>query len=353
MDEQRYNGGGEMKRFVEVWGTAIASLCYCFLLPRRLPSGPLRLLSLLPVVALFAVLPLRLSIAHLVGTASFFLTWLANSKLLLLAFGLGPLSPDHISLLHFICLACLPIKTPRFTPTRDHLRPISSSSSSSPAVLALKSLVLAVTIPSYGLIAQTLHPYVIIGLHCCHLYMLIEVVLALGAVVPRALGLESAPQFDEPYLATSLQDFWGRRWNLMVTDILRQTVYDPARQIWGPALGRRWAAAAASVAAFLVSGLMHELVFYHLTRVPPTWEVTWFFVLQGLATAAESAAKRKVGWRLHRAVSGPLAVGFVVVTSVWLFWPPILRNGVVARAIGEFTMAVEFIRQCFRFRSSQ
>lgn len=42
-----------------------------------------------------------------------------------------------------------------------------------------------------------------------------------------SIGLRIAPQFDKPFLADSLANFWGRRWNLPVGMCLRQTIYDP------------------------------------------------------------------------------------------------------------------------------
>ncbi|KAJ4866546.1 putative long-chain-alcohol O-fatty-acyltransferase 3 [Raphanus sativus] len=41
-------------------------------------------------------------------------------------------------------------------------------------------------------------------------------------LVFASLGCDLEPQFNEPYLATSLQDFWGRRWTSMVTAISGQ-----------------------------------------------------------------------------------------------------------------------------------
>ena len=38
------------------------------------------------------------------------------------------------------------------------------------------------------------------------------------------------PHFDSPYLATSLRDFWGRRWNLTAANTLRFLVYEPILQ---------------------------------------------------------------------------------------------------------------------------
>lgn len=188
------------------------------------------------------------------------------------------------------------------------------------------------------------------GMYGLHVYLGVELMLAMSATMVRAImGLEIEPQFNEPYLATSLQDFWGRRWNLMVSSILRPTVYKPVQRIFNSQL-------LAVFATFLVSGLMHELIFYYLTRVSPTWEVTCFFVLHGICTAVEVAVKKAVGerWRLHRAVSGPLTVGFVAVTGVWLFLPQIVRNGVATKAIREYSIVVEYFRDNIQvyFKSS-
>ncbi|GJZ23792.1 long-chain-alcohol O-fatty-acyltransferase-like protein [Tanacetum coccineum] len=176
----------------------------------------------------------------------------------------------------------------------------------------------------------------------------VELVLAITAYLTMflKLGFEIEPQFNEPYLATSLQDFWGRRWNLMVSRILRPTVYDPVREITSPLIGKQYSQLPAIFLTFLVSGLMHELIYVYLTRVWPTWEVTWFFVLHGVCTAVEVAVKKAVNgrFRLHRAVSGLFTVVFVAVTGVWLFLPQILRNGVDVKAIDEYYILVNFLR---------
>lgn len=186
----------------------------------------------------------------------------------------------------------------------------------------------------------------ILALYCCHVYLGVELVLAVTAAPVRAiLGLELEPQFNEPYLATSLQDFWGRRWNLMVTSILRPTVYHPVRRVSARVLGNRWALPPAILATFVVSGLMHEVIYYYLSRASPTWEVTWFFVLHGFCVVVEVAAKKALagGWRLHRMVSGPLTVGFVAVTGGWLFFPQVIRNGLDRKAIDEYSILLRLI----------
>lgn len=101
------------------------------------------------------------------------------------------------------------------------------------------------------------------------------------------------------------------------------------------------------LAAFTVSGLMHEVIYYYLTRVTPTWEVTWFFLLQGVCTAAEVAAKKASAgrWQFPPAVTRPLTVVFVAVTSFWLFFPQLLRNHVDVKTIGEYSILIDFVKE--------
>lgn len=94
---------------------------------------------------------------------------------------------------------------------------------------------------------------------------------------------------------------------------------------------------------FVVSGIMHELMFFYVIRVPPTWEVTWFFVLQGTCMAVEVAVKKAVKGRLqlHRVVSGLLTIGFLLVTGAWLFFAQLLRNDVDAKVINEASVLLK------------
>ncbi|XVF75235.1 hypothetical protein PTKIN_Ptkin13bG0171000 [Pterospermum kingtungense] len=112
---------GEMSNFFRIWLSVVVSLCYCHLIGKIIPKGSARLLCLLPVVCLFTLLPLNLSSIHLGGTTAFFIAWLANFKLLLLAFGNGPLSSPSLSLPRFLAVACLPIKIEQNPHPKSHL----------------------------------------------------------------------------------------------------------------------------------------------------------------------------------------------------------------------------------------
>jgi len=67
----------------------------------------------------------------------------------------------------------------------------------------------------------------------------------------RLAGVDCRPLFRTPLRSRSLGEFWGRRWNLAFSEMAAVAVYRP---LVGR-LGRRGATAA----AFLYSGLVHEL----------------------------------------------------------------------------------------------
>nr|GMD77020.1 acyl-CoA--sterol O-acyltransferase 1-like [Ipomoea batatas] len=160
------------------------------------------------------------------------------------------------------------------------------------------------------------------------------------------LGLELEPTFNEPYLSASLQDFWGSRWNLMVNRILRPAVYSPFYDVSDKYLGRKWATYPAVIATFMVSGLMHELIYFYLGRVRPTWEITWFFLLHGACVAVEIALKKALRdrCRLPGILGTILTLGFVTLTVCWLFLPQLLRCEALVRALAEHAALGAFVK---------
>jgi len=69
-------------------------------------------------------------------------------------------------------------------------------------------------------------------------------------------GCAASPCMDNPLLASaSPMDFWGRRWNTLIHQVLKNGVYKPLRQAGA---GRN----AAVLATFLASGLFHEWILW-------------------------------------------------------------------------------------------
>lgn len=333
---------GEMKNLILVWTTVVASLCYCHSVSKWVPatSTRLRRLSILPISCLFWLLPLNLTSIHLGGVTSFFIAWLASFKLILLASAAGPLhSSPPLPLSRFIPLACFPIK---IQDPQDQSRPNPKPRINLPA----KITTLALLIRVYGY-RDHLHPKFIWFCYCIHIYFMLEMLLAGAAALAKAFTrVELEPHFNEPYLATSLQDFWGRRWNLMVPKILHPTVFQPVRRAAARLAGPRWAAIPAVWATFLVSGLMHELVVYNFGRVRPSGEMLGFFVVHGVSLSAEIAVKKMVAgkFRVPGVVSGPVTLAYVILSSFWLFFPPFLRAGADLKGCTESLAFLQFLK---------
>ncbi|XP_074319052.1 putative long-chain-alcohol O-fatty-acyltransferase 5 [Silene latifolia] len=332
----------EIKALLKVWLQVFISLIYSYFLVSKLPKGKFRVFALLPVFYIFTLLPLSLSTPTTSGLSGFFFTWLGNFKLLLFAFNLGPLSHDlpRNSFFGFVLVAAFPIKIKQdgnYSSTPSKKKKVQL-----PLSLWSKFFMYVVFVGSgiFCYSKKNVNPNILLGIYCGIIYLSLEVCLGFyNKLLGSLLGVELSQPFNEPYLSTSLQDFWGRRWNLMVSDVLRQTIYFPVRTFWGNWVGKGWAQGVGTMAAFVVSGLMHELLFYYITRASPTWEVTCFFLLHGVCLVMEIGLKRALGleedWALNWALGGPLTIGLVIGTGFWLFLPQLIRNQVDVRSLEE------------------
>ncbi|XP_048607276.1 probable long-chain-alcohol O-fatty-acyltransferase 2 [Brassica napus] len=332
----------ELRNLIKVWISAFISISYCYYISSRISKGFLRLLSLLPIFIIFLLIPLLFSSVHFCVISAFFLTWLANFKLALFAFDQEPLSPLPSTLSRFFCFACFPIKT--------NQKPSSSQTYNKPMskwVLASKVMIFSFLLQLYSNnYHNSLSQLPFLAIFTIHIYLEAEFILfSTGTLLSTLLGCEIERVFNEPYLATSLQDFWSRRWNRMVPSVLRPTVQIPVQQYMTRLIGPNLAFYAGVLATFLVSGLMHELIYFYIIRKSPTWEVTCFFVLHGVVTSLEIWVKQM---RLcpppHRAVSSLVVVVFVFVTAGWLFTPQVLRNNVHKRVINECLFVIDFVK---------
>jgi Membrane bound O-acyl transferase family len=77
----------------------------------------------------------------------------------------------------------------------------------------------------------------------------------LGLLFSLVTGYETLYVHDSPITqSSSPSDFWGRRWNLYVSQTLRRGVYLPLRVSWGAS------PAMSIVGTFVASGLLHEYI---------------------------------------------------------------------------------------------
>jgi hypothetical protein len=145
----------------------------------------------------------------------------------------------------------------------------------------------------------------------------------------RSRGIAAPPLMHWPIAAGSVGDYWGNRWNRAFRDLATRNILRPVTSRFGA----RWG----TLAVFLFSGLIHDLVI----SIPAGGGYglpTLYFLIQGFAHLAEhSAVGKKVGlgtgWR------GRLFAWLVVVLPCpLLFHPPFVERVVLPflRAIGAY-----------------
>jgi len=126
----------------------------------------------------------------------------------------------------------------------------------------------------------------------------------------RRAGVDARPIMNAPLLASSLGEFWGRRWNVAFRDVTHAYVFRP--------LVRRIGATGATMAAFLASGLVHDLVISLPAR--GGWGLpTLYFLGQGCGVLFERSRLGKwIG--LGRGIAGRLYCGVVTVAAIPLLF---------------------------------
>ena len=145
-------------------------------------------------------------------------------------------------------------------------------------------------------------------LHLWIIYLFASLCLDIGSLLVLLSGHTTDPPFDNPLLASrSLGETWGSRWNRPVHEMLKRTVYKPAR---ASGLSSRNAA----LATFLASGLLHEYNFaVHNQPAYVFGEGLAFFTLMGLMGVAEAQVARRLPPRwsalLARAPAALIALG--------------------------------------------
>jgi len=133
----------------------------------------------------------------------------------------------------------------------------------------------------------------------------------------RRFGVDAEPIMRAPLQATSLSEFWGRRWNLGFRQLTHEFVFTPVRKHLG--------APGAIAASFLFSGLIHDLVISVPARggycLP-----TAYFLLQGTGILFERSALGK-RLRIGSGLCGWLFTLLVVAGPAFgLFHPFFVRN---------------------------
>jgi hypothetical protein len=142
------------------------------------------------------------------------------------------------------------------------------------------------------------------------------------AGVWRLAGVDARPLFRAPLASRSLNEFWSRRWNLAFSEMTALGIYRPMSVV----IGRK----SAKAAAFLASGLLHELAIS--VPVLAGFGLPFlYFLLHGalvlLERRLESAGRAVSHWGVwsHVWVLGWLAAPMPILFHPWFLrgvvWP--------------------------------
>jgi hypothetical protein len=134
----------------------------------------------------------------------------------------------------------------------------------------------------------------------------------------RLASVDARPLFRAPLAARSLGDFWSRRWNLAFSEMTALAIYRPLSD----KLGRK----PATAAAFLASGLLHELAISVPVLAGFGLPLLYFLLHGGLVLFERLLEKRgrpvnSWSWWAHLWVLGWLALPVFI-----LFHPLFLRE---------------------------
>ena len=137
-------------------------------------------------------------------------------------------------------------------------------------------------------------------------------VFHLLALFWQRVGVQAKPLMDAPLRATSLAEFWGRRWNIGFRQFAHDLVFQPLHRTLG--------ASGAAFLVFVLSGVIHDLVISVPARAGYGLP-TGYFILQGIGAHFErSAIGSRIG--LRRGFRGWLFTALVAaVPAYWLFHP--------------------------------
>ena len=132
----------------------------------------------------------------------------------------------------------------------------------------------------------------------------------LTAIFLNASGRPVTPIMNRPILASSVSEFWGKRWNLAFRDYAHVTLFMP--------LARRWGAAIGSMAGFAFSGVIHELAISVPARAGYGWPML-YFLIQGLGVLSERWVAKLGWWKASSIANRIWAIAVVALPVPMLF----------------------------------
>jgi len=143
-------------------------------------------------------------------------------------------------------------------------------------------------------------------------------ILNISAGMWRLSGVDTRTLFKKPLLATSLTEFWGRRWNLAFSEMTSIALYRPLRSTIG--------SNAAMIIAFVFSGLLHELAISVPVKAGYGLPLLYFFIHGVVMYVEKVLENRSFKFSNHKIVGRVWVIFWLVAPVVLLFHKAFLKG---------------------------
>lgn len=305
-----------------------------------LQPGFLRAFAVLPVVAGNLIAPklfCRGLDAITVILVAFNTMWLCSFKACAWALNRGPLATARLTWTQFVATYVAPLTPKLDGGSGGEKGRLGESAGGAGAMLrkwvakmALIGGVVALLVaqPSMpGMLRTVLMTFGLYGL-------LSSIMDGPAVLLTGLLGMELSPHFDSPWLSHSVSSFWNKRWDLAAGNTLRTTVFDPiveGRLVFDPRVATARNVPSRQLvgtcAAFLVSGLVHELIYWYMmgTHTGGLWLA--YFTAQAPLVVGERlllAAMKRHGLVAPTWARIAATLGVSCVVAHLLFWPVVV-----------------------------
>lgn len=133
------------------------------------------------------------------------------------------------------------------------------------------------------------------------------------------------PIFDQPWNATSLADFWGKRWHQVFKRPFVVCGGIPGALLFGRAGG--------VIGAFFVSGIMHDFAVWGAGLGTELASVTFFFLMMGVGLVLEGIWRQKTGVKVQGVWGRLWTAAWLFVWASWIVdaWA---RRGLIISKMG-------------------
>ncbi len=142
--------------------------------------------------------------------------------------------------------------------------------------------------------------------------------LSISAGMWRLKGINTYLLFNQPAKATSLTEFWSKRWNIAFSEMTSIAIFRPLKNKIG--------SAAALMLAFAFSGLLHELAL----SVPVNYGYglpLLYFIIQGCLVLIEKVlTTHKITFLQHKVIAKVWTFFWIVVPMPLLFHPHFINE---------------------------